>query len=120
MRIWGYGGRVPGETLRLRQGEQLRRTLINELPQSTTIHWHGLCLPNAMDGVGYMTQDPVAPGASFDYDYTLRDAGKYWYHPHQQTCEQMARGLCGALIVEEPEGPRTSTRTKFCCWMTGG
>lgn len=86
------------------QGDRLRRTLVNELPQATTIHWHGLRLPNPMDGVSGMTQDPVEPGASFDYDFTLPDAGTYWYHPHQRTYEQMARGLYGALIVEEPEG----------------
>lgn len=72
-------------------------------PQATTIHWHGIRLPNAMDGVPYVTQPPVEPGEAFEYDFNLPDAGTYWYHSHLNGPEQVARGLSGALIVEEPE-----------------
>ena len=102
--IWGYGGAVPGETLRLPQGSRLTRRFVNELPQASSVHWHGIRIDNAMDGVAGLTQKAVEPGAEFLYDFTLPDAGSYWYHPHNRTFEQMARGLYGALIVEEASG----------------
>ena len=102
--IWGYGGAVPGPELRLPQGARLTREFVNRLPQASSVHWHGIRIDNAMDGVAYMTQDPVEPDEAFLYDFTLPDAGTYWYHPHNRTYEQMARGLYGALIVEEPDG----------------
>lgn len=103
--IWGYGGQVPGQLLRVRQGERLRLRFSNRLPEATSVHWHGLRVANAMDGVAGLTQDPVAPGEHFDYELLPPDAGTYWYHPHQKTAEQLARGLYGALIVEEREPP---------------
>ena len=103
--IWGYDGSVPGPVIRLAQGERLTRRFVNELPQASTIHWHGIRIANAMDGVPDLTQAAVAPGADFLYDFVVPDAGTYWYHPHNRTWEQMARGLYGALIVEEPRPP---------------
>jgi len=103
--IWGYGGQMPGPEIRLVQGQRLRRRLMNQLPQPTSVHWHGVRIENAMDGVAGLTQDPVAPGQGFDYDFTVPDAGTYWYHSHNRSAEQVARGLYGALIVEEPQGP---------------
>ncbi len=102
---WVYDGRIPGPEIRVAQGARLRRRLVNDLPQGTTIHWHGIRIENAMDGVPGLTQELVAPGESFDYDFALPDAGTYWYHTHNRTWEQMARGLSGPLIVEEPEAP---------------
>jgi FtsP/CotA-like multicopper oxidase with cupredoxin domain len=101
--IWGYDGTVPGPVLRLKRGERLTRTFVNELPQPTTVHWHGIRIDNRMDGVPHLTQAAVEPGAEFLYDFTVPDAGTYWYHPHSRTWEQLARGLYGALIVEETE-----------------
>ncbi len=103
--IWGYDGLVPGPEIRVPQGEKVRATLENGLDQPTTIHWHGIRIDNAMDGVAALTQDPVKPGETFDYAFTVPDAGSYWYHPHNRTWEQMARGLYGSLIVEEAEPP---------------
>ncbi len=100
---WGYNGQVPGPVLRYRQGQQLRLVLRNQLSEPTTIHWHGIRLPNAMDGVPHLTQPPVEPGGQFEYVFELPDAGTYWYHPHLNGPEQLGRGLGGALIVEEPE-----------------
>ena len=103
--VWGYGGTVPGPEIRLPQGGTLNRRLINDLPQPTTIHWHGIRIANAMDGVPDLTQPAVQPGESFDYSFRLPDAGTYWYHPHNRTWEQLARGLYGALVVVEDRPP---------------
>lgn len=103
--IWGYDGKVPGPELRAPQGAPFAVDLVNALPQPTTAHWHGIRIVNAMDGVANLTQAPVPPGETFAYRFTPPDAGTYWYHPHSRTWEQMARGLYGALVVEEPEPP---------------
>ena len=99
--IWGYGGAAPGPELRVRQGERLRIEIENRLPEATTTHWHGVRVPNAMDGVPHLTQAPIAPGETFVYEFTVPDAGTYWYHPHHNSSQQVGRGLYGALIVEE-------------------
>jgi len=104
--VWAYDAQVPGPTLRQVQGDMLNVRLENRLEQATTIHWHGLRLPNAMDGVPGLTQDPVPPGGTFDYSLALRDAGTFWYHPHANSLEQISRGLAGVLVVEEPETAR--------------
>jgi FtsP/CotA-like multicopper oxidase with cupredoxin domain len=101
--VWGFDGVVPGPELRYRQGERLRVTARNALPGTTTIHWHGLRVPNAMDGVPHLTQAPIPPGGEFAYEFPLHDAGTFWYHPNDHSSEQVARGLYGALIVEERE-----------------
>lgn len=101
--IWGYGGHIPGPEIRVKQGEEVWVRLKNSLPQPTTIHWHGIRIDNAMDGVAGLTQKAVPPGETFDYRFTAPDAGTYWYHPHNRSWEQLARGLYGPLIVEEPE-----------------
>ena len=103
--IWGYEGHVPGPVLRVAQGQRLTRRFVNALPQPSTIHWHGIRIANPMDGVPELTQAPVPPGGDFLYDFVAPDAGTWWYHPHHRTWEQMARGLYGALIVEEPLPP---------------
>ncbi|MCQ0090377.1 MULTISPECIES: multicopper oxidase family protein [Rhodobacterales] len=103
--IWGYGGAMPGSELRLAQGARLQRSFVNELPQASSIHWHGIRIDNAMDGVAGLTQPAVEPGQNFDYDFVVPDAGTYWYHAHNRSAEQVARGLYGALIVEESEPP---------------
>lgn len=104
--VWGFDGMVPGPLLRYRQGDRLRVSVTNRLPQATTVHWHGIRLPNAMDGVPHLTQPPIGPGDSFDYAFGLPDAGTYWYHPHERSHEQVARGLYGALIVSERTPPQ--------------
>ncbi|SFC91879.1 Multicopper oxidase with three cupredoxin domains (includes cell division protein FtsP and spore coat protein CotA) [Tropicimonas isoalkanivorans] len=103
--VWGYGGVVPSTEIRLRQGGRLQRRLVNTLPEPTTVHWHGIRLDNAMDGVPGVTQEAVPPGGEFAYAFDLPDAGTYWYHSHNQSYEQVARGLHGPLIVEEADAP---------------
>ena len=102
-RVWAYDGQIPGPTLRLRQGEPVRITVENRLDEDTTVHWHGIRLPNAMDGVPGLTQPPIRPGESFVYEFTPPDAGTFWYHPHANSLQQLGRGLAGGLIVEEAE-----------------
>lgn len=102
--VWAYNGTVPGPELRFKQGERLRIEVENALGVGTTVHWHGIRLPNAMDGVPGVTQPPIAGnGGRFAYEFELPDAGTYWYHPHLGNPEQVSRGLYGALIVEERE-----------------
>lgn len=103
--VWAYSGVTPGSVLRLRQGTLFRATVENGLEETTTVHWHGIRLPNAMDGVPGLTQAPIAPGGRFDYAFTPPDAGTFWYHSHDDGLVQMGRGLVGALIVEEAEPP---------------
>ncbi len=101
--VWAYNGTVPGPFVRLRQGEPVRIVVENRLDQDTTVHWHGIRLPNAMDGVPGLTQPPIMPGESFVYGFTPPDAGTFWYHPHANSLQQLGRGLAGAVIVEERE-----------------
>ncbi|MDJ0626968.1 MAG: multicopper oxidase family protein [Rhodobacter sp.] len=103
--VWAYDGAVPGAGLRVAQGTRIRRRFVNRLPQASTIHWHGIRIDNAMDGVAGLTQDAVPPGGEFLYDFVVPDAGTYWYHPHSNTLEQLSRGLTAPLIVEEAEPP---------------
>jgi FtsP/CotA-like multicopper oxidase with cupredoxin domain len=100
---WAYDGILPGPLLQLRAGEVLRVRLDNRLPAPTSIHWHGIALRNDMDGVPGVTQEPVAPGTSFTYEFAVPDPGSYFFHPHVGV--QLDRGLYGTLVVEDPEDP---------------
>ncbi|WP_159710065.1 multicopper oxidase family protein [Geminicoccus flavidas] len=93
----------PLPVIRLRRGERLRARLENRLPEPISIHWHGIRVPNAMDGVPYLTQEPVAPGQGFDYAFVPPDTGTFFFHTHCNTIEQLSRGLAGVLIVEGDE-----------------
>ncbi|MBA3744544.1 MAG: multicopper oxidase family protein [Sporichthya sp.] len=95
---WGYNGVVPGPEIRLKRGETVRARLTNALPDETTIHWHGVNLVNAMDGLPGLTQDPVRPGELFEYEFRVPDAGSYMYHAH--VGHQLDLGLYGPLIVD--------------------
>lgn len=103
--VWAYNDRVPGPILRVKLGEEVVVRLQNDLPQPTTIHWHGVRVPNAMDGVPGVTQDPVPPGGAFTYRFVPKDAGTFWFHPHVRGAEQIERGLYGVLIVDDVEPP---------------
>jgi FtsP/CotA-like multicopper oxidase with cupredoxin domain len=106
--VWGYDGAVPGPLLRYKKGEEIKIRLVNKLAQPTSLSWHGVRIANAMDGVAGLTQPPAPPGGSFDYRFTPPDSGLYWYHPHilPSQSEQLARGLYGVLIVDEPDPPQ--------------
>ncbi len=103
MMTFGDGG--PPPVLRLRQGEPFSVDVVNTLDEASIVHWHGLRIANQMDGVPYLTQNPIEPGERFRYTFTPPDAGTFWYHPHCNTLAQMARGLTGVLVVEDAEDP---------------
>jgi manganese oxidase len=104
-----HNGQVPGPLIRVTEGATLRVTLKNELTKDTTIYWHGLHVPNAMDGVPPLTQAPIKPGESFTYEFTASHAGTFMYHSHQNTVEQIDRGLYGPIIID----PATPEPTRF-------
>jgi len=113
---WCYNGAVPGPEIRVRQGERLRVEVENGLAEETTVHWHGVRVPNAMDGVPHLTQAPIGVGERFVYEFDAVDAGTFWYHPHQRGFEQVGRGLYGPLIVEENESVRVD---RDVIWVLG-
>jgi len=97
---WAYNDQVPGPQIRVKEGERVRVILHNQLPESTAIHFHGLELPNDMDGVPFITQPPVKPGESFTYEFVVPNAGSNMYHSHHNSAKQVGLGLLGAFIVE--------------------
>jgi FtsP/CotA-like multicopper oxidase with cupredoxin domain/plastocyanin len=107
VQAWGYNGQMPGPELRVREGDTVRATLVNQLPVPTTIHWHGINVPNAMDGVAGLNQAPVEPGKSFLYEFVATPAGTRWYHSHTDPAVQVPLGLYGAFIIE-PAEPETA------------
>jgi FtsP/CotA-like multicopper oxidase with cupredoxin domain len=100
--LWTYDAMLPGPLIRARVGDRLIVHFLNQLPAPTTIHWHGQRVPLDMDGVPGVAQTEVSPGQSFTYDFVLRDAGLFWYHPHVMSAAQVGFGLYGALLVEDP------------------
>lgn len=102
-----YNGTVPGPLIRVTEGDQVRIVVKNELPVATTIHWHGVEVPNAMDGVPGVTQDPIEPGETFTYEFTARPAGTFMYHSHFEGDIQVGAGLYAPLIIDPrvPESP---------------
>jgi FtsP/CotA-like multicopper oxidase with cupredoxin domain len=102
---WGYGGQVPGPTIEAHAGDTLVVRLVNNLPEPTLIHWHGLRVPASMDGTDSV-QHPVLPGEAFEYRFVVPDAGTFWYHSHANETVQVERGLYGAVVVRGPEAAR--------------
>lgn len=107
--LWGFNGFSPGPELRVRKRDTLSLRFENRTEQPSSIHWHGIRIENAMDGVPGLTQPLVQPGETFDYVFQLPDAGTYWYHSHHQSWEQVARGLYGPLIVDEADAPKVDS-----------
>ena len=101
----GFNGSTPGPELRMPRGSRVSVSFENGSGRPSAVHWHGIHLDNAMDGVPELTQAVVPPGAVFDYAFDVPHAGTYWYHAHHRSFEQVARGLYGPLIIEEPDPP---------------
>ena len=98
-RCWGYNGSTPGPTIEAVEGDRVRILVTNNLPEPTSVHWHGILLPNGMDGVSGLTQAPIGVGETWAYEFTLRQNGTYLYHPHADEMTQMAFGMMGLFIV---------------------
>jgi FtsP/CotA-like multicopper oxidase with cupredoxin domain len=96
----GYNGTWPGPVLRVTEGDAVRVRLKNNLAESTGLHFHGQALPNAMDGVPFITQPPIMPGETFTYEFTAKPAGSHMYHSHHNATDQVGRGMLGAFIVD--------------------
>lgn len=101
---WTYNGQVAGPTIRVTEGERVRIHFVNNLPEPSTVHWHGILLPNAMDGVPGLTQQEVQPGKTFDYEFTASHAGTFMYHSHYDDMKQIGSGMYGAFIID-PKAP---------------
>lgn len=120
--VWTFNNSVPGPQIRVKQGDTIKVNLKNQLPEPVTIHWHGVPVPNAMDGIPGVTQNAVQPGQSFTYEFKADVPGTYWYHSHQDSVNQLDRGLYGAFIVEPKEGTDVDRDYTLVLdeWMSSG
>src|SRR6478735_7034018 len=96
---WGYNGQVHGPTIEVVEGDRVRIYVTNKLPAATTVHWHGIILPNGMDGVGGLTQRAIQPGETYKYEFTLWQSGTFMYHAHHDEMTQMALGMLGMFVI---------------------
>ena len=106
---WSYNGQVPGPEIRVTEGDTVRVVVKNELPESTAVHMHGVIVPNAMDGVPFITQPPIKPGATFTYEFKARNPGSHMYHSHHNATKQVGKGLLGAFIIEPKDRAKDPT-----------
>jgi FtsP/CotA-like multicopper oxidase with cupredoxin domain len=102
--LWGYNGQSPGPTIECVEGDKVRIFVTNKLPEHTTIHWHGILLPNGMDGVGGLTQKQIPAGKTYVYEFEMKKSGTFMYHPHADEMVQMAMGMMGFIVVH-PKNP---------------
>ncbi len=114
---WGYNGRVHGPTIEAVEGDRVRIYVTNRLPAATTVHWHGVILPNGMDGVGGLTQPAIQPGETFKYEFTLKQSSTNMYHSHHDEMTQMAMGLMGMFIIH-PRKPRVRPDREFALMLS--
>ena len=111
---WTFNGRVPGPEIRVRQGDLVEATLVNEdIDEGVTIHWHGVDVPNAEDGVAGVTQNAVMPGRRYTYRFRAEQLETFWYHSHQVSSEQVQRGLYGAFVIEPRQQPPASAHSTW-------
>ena len=104
---WTYNGTVPGPMIRVTEGDSVRIIVKNDLPEPTTIHWHGIAVPNAMDGIPDVTQKPIQPGETFTYEFIAQPAGTYMYHSHYEGDVQVSAGLYAPFIIDPKEARST-------------
>jgi manganese oxidase len=101
--LWGYNGQSPGPTIECVEGDRIRIFVTNKLPEYTTVHWHGVHVPNGMDGVAGLTQPPIQPGETWVYEFDMQNAGTFMYHPHADGMVQFAMGMMGVIVVHPQE-----------------
>ncbi|MED1646135.1 multicopper oxidase domain-containing protein [Brevibacillus agri] len=117
--VWSFNGHIPGPTIRVKEGDLVRITLENRLPAVTSIHWHGLHVPNQVDGVGMLTEPGVAPGETKTYEFVANHAGTFLYHSHVDEIQQVDLGLYGAFIID-PQAPSTLEHDRDCTLVMSG
>jgi len=115
---WGYNGSTPGPLIEVTEGDRVRIYVTNQLPEATSVHWHGVFVPIGMDGVGGLTQPPIAPGKTFKYEFTFDRAGTFMYHPHVDEMTQIALGMMGMIVVHPRGGETGSRRVRDYALMT--
>ncbi|HEY0783244.1 MAG TPA: copper oxidase, partial [Thermoanaerobaculia bacterium] len=116
---WGYNGQAPGPTIEAFEGDRVRFLVTNKLPEATSVHWHGVLLPNGMDGVSGLNQPKIDPGETFRYEFTLRQSGTQMYHPHFDEMTQIAQGMMGFFVIHprEPRAAREAVDRDFCIFL---
>ena len=114
---WGYNGQTPGPTIEAVEGDRVRLIVTNKLPEATTIHWHGLLIPNGMDGVAGLTQPRIEPGETYAYEFDLHQHGTQMYHPHSDEMVQMALGMVGFFIIHPKETPQPRIDRDFAIFL---
>lgn len=113
-KVWGYNGTTPGPTIEVVEGDRVRIFVTNRLREHTTVHWHGMILPNGMDGVGGLNQPHIGPGETFVYEFTMRQHGTHMYHPHADEMVQMALGMMGMFIIHPRGGEQVRIDREYC------
>ena len=113
---WGYNGQTPGPTIEAVEGDRVRIFVTNKLPEPTSVHWHGMILPNGMDGVAGVTQPSIQPGETYKYEFVLKQRGTQMYHPHSDEMAQMALGMEGFFIIH-PKTPDRKIDRDFCIFL---
>src|SRR5881409_4046383 len=116
IKAWGYNGQTPGPTIEAVEGDRVRILVTNHLPEDTSVHWHGVLLPNGMDGVQGLNQPHIKPGETFAYEFTLRQSGTQMYHPHADETLQMALGMEGFFIIH-PRKERVRINRDFAVFL---
>jgi FtsP/CotA-like multicopper oxidase with cupredoxin domain len=116
VKCWGYNGRVHGPLIEAVEGDRVRIYVTNRLAAATTVHWHGMLVPNGMDGVGGLTQKAIQQGETFKYEFTLRSPGTYMYHSHHDEMTQIALGMTGIFVVH-PRHPRRVVDRDFALML---
>lgn len=114
---WGYNGSSPGPTIEAIEGERVRILVTNHLGEGTSVHWHGLILPNGMDGVVGLNQKPIPPGETFKYEFTLKQNGTFMYHSHTDEMVQIAMGLEGFFIIHPREREDPSVGKDYALFL---
>jgi FtsP/CotA-like multicopper oxidase with cupredoxin domain len=115
---WGYNGSIHGPTIEAVEGDRVRFYVTNQLPEPTTVHWHGLLLPNGMDGVGGLTQHIIQPDETFKYEFVLRQHGTFMYHPHHDEMTQMALGMMGLFLIHPRTKPEHPADREFAIMLS--
>lgn len=114
VKTWGYNGGTPGPTIEVVEGDDVRIYVTNRLPEHTTVHWHGIFLPNGMDGVGGLLQPHIAPGETYVYEFRMRQHGTFMYHPHADETTQMALGMMGFFVAHPRNAREEPIDRDFC------